>query len=47
MEMNGSREVPASVDATWNALNDPEVLKACIAGCESIERCPTTNTRLR
>ena len=38
MEMNGSRDVPASVDATWNALNDPEVLKACIAGCESIEK---------
>jgi carbon monoxide dehydrogenase subunit G len=38
MEMNGSREVPASVDATWSALNDPEVLKACIAGCESIDK---------
>jgi len=38
MEMNGSREVPASVDATWAALNDPEVLKACIAGCESIDK---------
>ena len=36
--MNGSREVPASVEATWNALNDPEVLKACIAGCESIDK---------
>ena len=38
MEMSSSRVVPASVDATWRALNDPEVLKACIAGCESIER---------
>ncbi len=38
MEMNGSREVPASVEATWSALNDPEVLKACIAGCESIDK---------
>ena len=38
MEMNGSRDVPASVEPTWNALNDPEVLKACIAGCESIEQ---------
>ena len=38
MEMNGSREVPASIEATWNALNDPEVLKACIAGCESIDK---------
>ncbi len=38
MEMNGSREVPASVEETWKALNDPEVLKACIAGCESIDK---------
>jgi carbon monoxide dehydrogenase subunit G len=38
MEMNGSREVPASVETTWHALNDPEVLKACIAGCESIDK---------
>ncbi len=29
---------PASIDTTWAALNDPEVLKACIAGCESLER---------
>jgi uncharacterized protein len=38
MEMKGSRVVPASGEETWKALNDPDVLKACIAGCESIER---------
>jgi carbon monoxide dehydrogenase subunit G len=38
MEMNGSRTVPSDIETTWRALNDPEVLKACIAGCESIER---------
>jgi carbon monoxide dehydrogenase subunit G len=38
MEMNGSRTVPADIETTWSALNDPEVLKACIAGCESVER---------
>ena len=38
MEMNGSRTVPADIDTTWHALNDPEALKACIAGCESVER---------
>jgi carbon monoxide dehydrogenase subunit G len=38
MELNGERVVPADVDATWAALNDPEILKACIAGCESLER---------
>lgn len=38
MELQGERLIPASVDKTWASLNDPEVLKACIAGCESIER---------
>ena len=38
MELNGERLIPASIDATWGALNDPEILKACIAGCESLER---------
>jgi uncharacterized protein len=38
MELQGERLIPASVDKTWESLNDPEVLKACIAGCESLER---------
>jgi len=38
MELNGERLIPASVDKTWVSLNDPEVLKACIAGCETLER---------
>ena len=46
MEMNGSRTVPADIDTTWRALNDPEVLKACIAGCESVERVSDNEYRL-
>ncbi|MDQ6628790.1 MAG: carbon monoxide dehydrogenase subunit G [Pseudomonadota bacterium] len=38
MELHGDRLIPATVATTWAALNDPEVLKACIAGCESLER---------
>ena len=38
MELQGERLIPASVDKTWAALNDPDTLKACIAGCESLER---------
>jgi uncharacterized protein len=38
MELQGERTIPASVDTTWASLNDTEVLKACIAGCESLER---------
>jgi len=38
MELQGERLIPASVEKTWAALNDPDTLKACIAGCESMER---------
>ena len=37
MNLQGERIIPASVERTWTALNDPETLMACIAGCESIE----------
>jgi len=35
--MKGEQLIPAPQQTTWNALNDPEVLKACVPGCESIE----------
>ena len=38
MELQGERLMPASVDTTWAALNDPDALKACIAGCETLDR---------
>jgi carbon monoxide dehydrogenase subunit G len=38
MEMTGEQLIHASQADTWTALNDPEILKACIPGCESIER---------
>src|SRR3954467_12376332 len=37
MEMTGEQLVPAPQQETWKALNDPQVLKACVPGCESIE----------
>ena len=46
MELTSSRTVPASVETTWAALNDPETLKACIPGCESIERVSETEFRV-
>ena len=42
MEMKGSRIVPAEVETVWRAFNDPDVLRACIPGCESIERVSDT-----
>ena len=38
MEMSGEERIPATQADTWAALNDPEMLKACVPGCESIER---------
>jgi uncharacterized protein len=38
MELHGERTIPASQVRTWAALNDPEILKGCIAGCESLEQ---------
>jgi uncharacterized protein len=38
MEMTNTRVVPAPIDTVWQALNDPAALKACIPGCESLER---------
>jgi carbon monoxide dehydrogenase subunit G len=36
VEMTGEQLIPASQTDTWKALNDPEVLKACVPGCEQI-----------
>lgn len=38
MRMSGEEVIPAPAWAVWNALNDPQVLKQCIPGCESITR---------
>ena len=38
MEISGEQRIPLAQQRVWEALNDPEILKACIPGCESIER---------
>src|SRR5262245_42708876 len=38
MEMSESERIEAPVNTVWRALNDPEVLKACIPGCQSLEK---------
>ena len=42
MELKGQQRIPAQQQAVWEGLNDLDVLKACIAGCESIERLSDT-----
>lgn len=37
MEMQASRSLAVSQQQAWEALNDPETLKACLAGCDRFE----------
>ena len=38
MDMTGERRIPAPRQLVWSALNDPDVLRATIPGCESLEK---------
>ncbi len=42
MELGAEQLIPTSQQAAWDALNDPDVLKACIPGCEAIDRLSET-----
>jgi hypothetical protein len=46
MEMTGEQLIPVPQQRVWEGLNDPEVLKACIPGCETIERVSDTEYRV-
>src|SRR5208337_2048511 len=45
MDMNGTQRIEAPREKVYVALNDPEVLKQCIPGCETIERLSDTEMR--
>lgn len=36
MNVNGEYRLPASREKVWEALHDPDVLRACIPGCETL-----------
>ncbi|MGN6582910.1 MAG: SRPBCC family protein [Rhizobiaceae bacterium] len=38
MNMEGQEQIQAPVEKVWQALNDPDVLKDCIPGCENLEK---------
>ena len=38
MDMSGEYEIAASRETVWAALNDPDVLRACIPGCEELDQ---------
>jgi carbon monoxide dehydrogenase subunit G len=42
MEMTGEQRLPAPREVVWAALNDPEVLKQSIPGCEEIQKISDT-----
>ncbi len=42
MDMTGERRIPAPRRLGWERRNDPETLKACIPGCEAIEKISDT-----
>jgi uncharacterized protein len=47
MDMTGEERITASRAAVWAALNDPDVLRQCIPGCESLEKLSPTDMTAR
>lgn len=46
MEITGTQIIAAPRLDVWNALNDPDVLKRCLPGCESVERVSQEEFRI-
>lgn len=38
MDLTGEYRIPATREKVWDALNDPEILRQCIDGCEELNR---------
>ncbi len=38
MELGGEERIAAPRAVVWDALNDPEILRQCIPGCQSLEK---------
>ena len=47
MEMTGEQVIAAPRDRVWAALNDPDVLRRAIEGCEAFERTSETSFAAR
>ncbi len=47
MDMTGEYRIAATRDVVWQALNDADVLKACIPGCEELEWTSETTLSAR
>jgi carbon monoxide dehydrogenase subunit G len=42
MEIKGEYQIDAGRDVVWRALNDADMLKKCIPGCESLDKISDT-----
>lgn len=42
MDMTGEFRIPAPRQRVWEGLNDPQILKGCIPGCQTIEKVSDT-----
>ena len=40
MNLNNTRVINADCATVWAAILDPEVLKACVPGCQQMEGTP-------
>jgi uncharacterized protein len=47
MKMSGEEIIPADIETVWKALNDIEILRQCIPGCESITKKSATEMSAR
>lgn len=47
MAITGEYRIAAPRETVWAALNDPEVLKACIPGCEELQKLSDTEIDAR
>ena len=47
MDMTGEYRIGAPRERVWKALNDPDVLKQCIAGCEMLDKTSDTEFSAR
>ncbi|WP_442577950.1 SRPBCC family protein [Mesorhizobium sp. ASY16-5R] len=43
MDMTGQERIEAPIETVWRALNDPDSLRACIPGCETLEKTSDTD----
>jgi len=45
MDFTGRYSIPAPPETVWQALNDAEILKRCVPGCEELEKTSDTDFR--